>query len=836
MRLLAGLALALAFIFVAYALLLSDAPAAAQVGGAIDTDTPTPSAPDDDDDGGGAVGQDDPNGTPTPSAGDSGVTGQTTLSAPARLWGAGRVSGIKLYWYNVSGATGYEVQQWDGHVNPPRWRTLPFRSNQNFTVTFGWTTGRGGERIPHALVGNLIDGTSYAHRVRAKSGSSYSSWTNFITRTAGVRPARPTNFTWSPGNGRVSLDWNNVPRATGYEVQQWDGHVNPPRWRTLPFTSKRRFTRDRRFTISFSGSSAVVRGLENGISYAHSVRAKTGVLRGSWTPYITTRPGVATSTPTRTPRPTSTATQTATRIPTATRTPRPTATHTATKTPTRMPTATKTATATPTLIPTATPTATATATATQTATATLTPTATWTPTDIASLFPDPSDPSAVNIRANPTEWHKFTLNSRELVTVVVNPDNSAANLEMGDSDYSGQNYCESEEKETTISNGQSIYLAACQAGTGLIRLEQAYGGAPIRTYSFTIRSGTAPIWTATPTATSESQGTHTPTPTATGTPTPTATSTTGHTQTPTPTQVIVARGTPTPTVTPTPTATFATTPTPTATNTPCSSGVSGQSGSCVSGTPIFPTATPTLSPTHTTKHHQADHTIQYSANFSAPATEIFKTAIPTAVAGFNGATSATSLDVRICQLGTRTCISLNEDRFTVDIKMVEGVVTHTVYSYYDEDCSNSIACVKTTNPRTYGDDSHRIYNIFGGFAPVHLENMTIVIEEPAYFYVADMTRSYNAEVEWFNDTSKINSPERDCPIPSDQSRRCREYHMPAVLMHEFLHTYGVEDREGYSGLISYPNSYATPTRSDTWLMRGIYRNHVAHSSTPTSNP
>ena len=853
MRLLAGLALALAFIFVAYALLLSDAPAAAQVGGAIDTDTPTPVAPDDDDDSGGAVGQDDPNGTPTPSAGDSGVTGQTTLSAPTRLWGAGRVSGIKLYWYSVSGATGYEVQQWDGHVNPPRWQTLPFSSNKDFTVTFGWTTGRGQVRFPHAIVGNLIDGTSYAHRVRAKSGSNYSSWTNFITRTAGVPPARPTNLTWYQGNGRVSLDWNDVPRATGYEVQQWDGHVNPPRWRTLPFTSKRRFTRDRRFTISFSGSSAVVRGLENGISYAHSVRAKTGVLRGSWTPYITTRPGTAT--PTRTPRPTSTATPTATRIPTATRTSRPTATHTATNTPTRIPTATKTATPTPTstLIPTATPTATATATATQTATATLTPTATWTPTDIASLFPDPS---AMNIRANPTEWHKFTLNSRQSVTVVVNPNNSPANLEMGKLDYSGQNYCESEEKETTISNGQSIYLAACQAGTGLIRLEQAYGGAPIRTYRFTIRPGTAPIWTATPTATSESRGTPTPTatPTQTGTPTPTATSTTRRTQTPTPTptQVIVAMGTPTSTVTPTPTLRPTLTPSPTSVS--CPGGAAPVSGAAVAN----PTVTSCPCPSeasgtedqcdagggvhihNTTFKHQADNVSAFEIKNASSVKRRNKGAVATAVSAWTNviASATPELDARICEKGVGNCSAssgseakANLDGKFTSIEFIAGNpanirdITKQGTNY--DDCGSAVACV-----------------YFNGLlvSEKHLKDMTMVVEDPAYEYVEYFDRSRNrnlglrVKVFWINDpwyTGEDNNVDRwelqDCgrtfPAQPASIDRCRLYYLPSVIMHEFGHTFGLEHPGTETGLMDFPYGYATPTASDLSDLKALYSSH-----------
>ena len=151
------------------------------------------------------------------------------------------------------------MQQWDGHASPPSWRTLPFNSNRKFTIRFSGSS---------AVVGGLIDGTSYAHAVRAKNGSSTSSWTSFITTTTILPP--PTAFTGTSGRRSINLDWNDVSGATRYEVMQWDGHVSPPRWRTLPFNS------NQDFTIRFSGSSAVVGGLLDGTSYAHVVRSYNG--------------------------------------------------------------------------------------------------------------------------------------------------------------------------------------------------------------------------------------------------------------------------------------------------------------------------------------------------------------------------------------------------------------------------------------------------------------------------------------------------------------------------------------------------------------------------------
>lgn len=148
------------------------------------------------------------------------------------------------------------------------------------------------------MVSGLTNGTGYAHRVRGKNGGSHSAWTAYISTIAGVRPSVPANLMGASANESVRLDWNDAANAAGYEVQQWDGHADPARWRTLPFTG------NRSFTIDFNGSSAVVGGLKNGISYAYSVRGKTGALESLWTDYVTTSAlaPTATHTPTSTPR------------------------------------------------------------------------------------------------------------------------------------------------------------------------------------------------------------------------------------------------------------------------------------------------------------------------------------------------------------------------------------------------------------------------------------------------------------------------------------------------------------------------------------------------------
>ena len=325
---------AIALFALCYALISPNYAAQAQQA----ADTPTPSAIQDADSVGGAAVQDDPDRapTPTPSApqDSGGVSGQTTLAKPTGLTGVGANGSIRLDWNDVTGVTEYEVMQWDGHVNPGRWRKLPFTSNRAFTITFSGSS---------AVIGGLLNGSGYGHVVRSKNGGNYSAWTNYHTTIAGVPPDPPTNIRSAGFNESVWIYWDAVAGATGYEVQQLDGR----RWRTLPFTS------NRAFTVSFFSTFAFVDGVINGTTYTHRVRSKgVGALRSSWSASVTTRPwsygatATPTATSTATPTPTATPTRTATRTPTATSRPAATSTPTRTATPTH--TATRTSTATPT--------------------------------------------------------------------------------------------------------------------------------------------------------------------------------------------------------------------------------------------------------------------------------------------------------------------------------------------------------------------------------------------------------------------------------------------------------------------------------------------------------
>ena len=98
-------------------------------------------------------------------------------------------------------------------------------------------------------------------------------------------PAIPTGLTGRGGDSWITLDWNDAPRATSYQVQQWDGRLNPPDWRTLPFRESHRVSE---YTIDYNGSGATVYRLNPGVSYAHRVQAVNGRQKSGWSRHITT--------------------------------------------------------------------------------------------------------------------------------------------------------------------------------------------------------------------------------------------------------------------------------------------------------------------------------------------------------------------------------------------------------------------------------------------------------------------------------------------------------------------------------------------------------------------
>ena len=101
----------------------------------------------------------------------------------------------------------------------------------------------------------------------------------------GTTPDVPTGLTSAAEPGRISLDWNTVGNATGYEVYQWSGYESTEEWYRLPFYER---PSSSRFGISFNGSSAVVSGVTEGVCYSHILRSKNGSRYSGWSSTIST--------------------------------------------------------------------------------------------------------------------------------------------------------------------------------------------------------------------------------------------------------------------------------------------------------------------------------------------------------------------------------------------------------------------------------------------------------------------------------------------------------------------------------------------------------------------
>ena len=92
----------------------------------------------------------------------------------------------------------------------------------------------------------------------------------------------PGNFRsiLGPGAGEITLTWDAVAGATGYEVQQKKGRPFPlpDQWKPFPFDN---------FTATTTGTQAVVGGLKNDKSYDHGVRAVNADGESGWAEFTT---------------------------------------------------------------------------------------------------------------------------------------------------------------------------------------------------------------------------------------------------------------------------------------------------------------------------------------------------------------------------------------------------------------------------------------------------------------------------------------------------------------------------------------------------------------------
>ena len=102
----------------------------------------------------------------------------------------------------------------------------------------------------------------------------------------------------------------------------------------------------------------------------------------------------------------------------------------------------------------------------------------------SSLSPIPSTVAFKNDGA----WHSFTVTSSAGVKIEVNPSGTTARVEIGSASVSA-NFCSNgaeAEDSISASNGSTIKLAGCVAGTGTVKIYAVSDDTLIRTYTFNI--------------------------------------------------------------------------------------------------------------------------------------------------------------------------------------------------------------------------------------------------------------------------------------------------------------------------------------------------------------
>lgn len=164
------------------------------------------------------------------------VTVTTLPSAPTNLNTTITSSTITLTWDGVNGATGYDLEI-DGVV-------LDIGNNTNFVHK------------------ELDSGSKHTYRVRSRIGSIESIWSNEISTM--TLPSIPTNLSVVGTGTKITLLWDAVTGASGYDVEE-DGQIIDNGPRTV-------YEHD---------------GLSLNTGYTYRVRAKNAAGAGEWSSAIT---------------------------------------------------------------------------------------------------------------------------------------------------------------------------------------------------------------------------------------------------------------------------------------------------------------------------------------------------------------------------------------------------------------------------------------------------------------------------------------------------------------------------------------------------------------------
>ena len=172
--------------------------------------------------------------------------------------GDGPTSGLTVSWTAVGAISGYDLEwRQDGEES---WQSHRVDVRQQFTLT------------------NLVRGAVHWVRIRAVKTGGETDQTLYVTEWSAAASGIagdlvPQNLRVAVGDGMLTLIWDEVPAATGYEVEYWPTERVSERVAAVAVRGEERWR-------------AVVAGLNNGESYGIAVRsvrsvaAETGVSGG----------------------------------------------------------------------------------------------------------------------------------------------------------------------------------------------------------------------------------------------------------------------------------------------------------------------------------------------------------------------------------------------------------------------------------------------------------------------------------------------------------------------------------------------------------------------------
>ena len=130
----------------------------------------------------------------------------------------------------------------------------------------------------HTVTG-LTNGKTYGFRIRAVNTAGNGRPSAEIRVTLRQAPLKPTGVTATPGNGQVTLAWNNPDNATiskwQYQQKQGDGSYGP--WMDIPDSTA-------------TTTSHTVTGLTNGVAYSFRIRAVNAGGNGAPSDAVTATP------------------------------------------------------------------------------------------------------------------------------------------------------------------------------------------------------------------------------------------------------------------------------------------------------------------------------------------------------------------------------------------------------------------------------------------------------------------------------------------------------------------------------------------------------------------